>query len=59
MAPDKLQSIKSQEIHLEGLREEALDLTGAGDCQLILLRKLIHTQNGNDILWDVSHWGQA
>lgn len=36
--------------HLEGLGQETLDLTGAGHSQLVLLRQLIHTQNGNDIL---------
>lgn len=36
--------------HLEGLRQETLDLAGAGHSQFVLLRQLIHTQNGDDIL---------
>lgn len=36
--------------HLEGLGQETLDLTGTGHSQLVLLRQLIHTQDGNDIL---------
>lgn len=36
--------------HLEGLRQETLDLAGAGHGQFVLLRQLIHAQNGNDIL---------
>uniref|UniRef100_A0A182P1D5 Prokaryotic-type class I peptide chain release factors domain-containing protein n=1 Tax=Anopheles epiroticus TaxID=199890 RepID=A0A182P1D5_9DIPT len=35
---------------LERLRQETLDLAGAGDRQLVLLGQLIHTQDGNDIL---------
>mmetsp|Transcript_20599 Transcript_20599/g.62033 ORF Transcript_20599/g.62033 Transcript_20599/m.62033 type:complete len:405 (+) Transcript_20599:112-1326(+) len=35
---------------VEGLRQEALDLAGAGDGQLVLLGQLIHTQDGDDIL---------
>lgn len=36
--------------HLEGLGQETLDLTGTGDGQFVLLRQLIHTQDGNDVL---------
>ena len=36
--------------HLEGLREEPLDLPGPGDGELVLLRELVHTQNGDDVL---------
>lgn len=36
--------------NMEGLRQEALDLAGTGNSQLVLLAELIHTQNGNDIL---------
>lgn len=36
--------------HLEGLGQETLDLAGTGHSQFVLLRQLIHTQNGNDIL---------
>ena len=35
---------------LERLRQETLHLTGAGDGQLVLLRQLVHTQDGDDIL---------
>ncbi|EAA00316.4 AGAP012078-PA [Anopheles gambiae str. PEST] len=35
---------------LERLRQEALDLAGAGDRQLVLLGQLIHTQDGDDVL---------
>jgi peptide chain release factor 1 len=35
---------------LERLRQETLQLTGAEDDQTIILRQLIHTKNGNDIL---------
>ena len=34
----------------EGLRQEALDLAGAGDGELVLFRKLVHAQNGDDVL---------
>src|SRR5919204_471128 len=34
----------------EGLREEPLDLAGAGDQQLVILRQLIRTQDGDDVL---------
>lgn len=36
--------------HLEGLGQETLDLTGTGHSQFVLLRQLIHTQDGNDVL---------
>lgn len=36
--------------HLEGLGQETLDLAGASHSQFVLLRQLIHTQNGNNIL---------
>src|SRR3954467_11268325 len=35
---------------VEGLGEEALDLAGAADGQLILFRKLVHAENGDDVL---------
>ena len=35
---------------VEGLRHELLDLTRSGDDELIILRKLVHTQNRNYIL---------
>lgn len=34
----------------EGLRQETLDLTGTLDGEFVGLGKLVHTQNGNDIL---------
>lgn len=36
--------------HLEGLGQETLDLAGAGDGQFVLLRQLVHTQDGDDVL---------
>src|SRR5690606_18762591 len=36
--------------HRKRLREEALDLAGAADDQLVLVRKLLDTENGDDIL---------
>lgn len=36
--------------HLEGLGQETLDLASTGHSKLVLLRQLIHTQNGNNIL---------
>lgn len=36
--------------HLEGLGQETLDLTGAGDGQFVLFRQLVHTQDGDDVL---------
>ncbi len=36
--------------HEEWLRQELLDLTGTSDSQLVVLRELVHTQNGNDVL---------
>src|SRR4051794_2522981 len=35
---------------VEGLREETLDLAGAADGQLILLRQLVHAEDGDDVL---------
>mmetsp|Transcript_24747 Transcript_24747/g.41849 ORF Transcript_24747/g.41849 Transcript_24747/m.41849 type:complete len:502 (-) Transcript_24747:56-1561(-) len=35
---------------VEGLRHKSLGLSGSGHSQLIIFGKLIHTQNGNDIL---------
>src|SRR5690625_217681 len=35
--------------HMEGLRQEALDLARAGNDLLVLIRELIHTQNGDNI----------
>lgn len=35
---------------LERLRHETLDLTSTLDSQLVLLRQLVHSENGNDIL---------
>ena len=34
----------------ERLREEALDLAGAGDDELVLLAELVHSQDGDDVL---------
>jgi hypothetical protein len=36
--------------NLERLGQESLDLAGASDSQLVLLRQLIHTKDSNDIL---------
>lgn len=36
--------------NLEGLGQETLDLASTGHSKFVLLRQLIHTQNGNDIL---------
>lgn len=47
----QLAHVASEDLsHLEGLGQETLDLTGACDSQSVLLRQLIHTQDGNDIL---------
>ena len=35
---------------MERLAQESLDLTGTGNSQFIIFTKLIHSQNGNDIL---------
>ena len=35
---------------VERLGEEALDLAGAADGQLILFRKLVHAEDGDDVL---------
>src|SRR5690606_3754081 len=36
--------------HEEGLRQEAFDLTSARNRELVLFRKLIHAENGDDVL---------
>ena len=36
--------------HMEGLGKESLDLPCTSHCQLVFLRQLIHTQDGNDVL---------
>ncbi len=36
--------------HVEGLRQEALDLAGAGHGELVLFRQLVHPQDGDDVL---------
>lgn len=36
--------------HLERLGQETLDLASTSHSKFVLLRQLIHTQNGNDIL---------
>ena len=36
--------------HLEGLWKVALDFPGARHSQFVILWKLIHTQNGDDVL---------
>lgn len=47
----QLAQVASEDLgHLEGLGQETLDLTGAGDSQFVLLRQLVHTQDGNDVL---------
>lgn len=38
---------------LERLRHETLDFTGTFDSKLVLLRQLVHTQDSNDILWNI------
>src|SRR6516164_3527568 len=35
---------------MERLRQEALDLAGARDRQLVLFRQLVHAQDGDDVL---------
>jgi hypothetical protein len=35
---------------MEGLGHELLDLAGTGDSDLVVLGKLVHAENGNDIL---------
>src|SRR4051812_29560786 len=35
---------------MEGLRQEALDLAGAGDDELVVLAELVHAEDGNDVL---------
>ena len=35
---------------MEGLRQEALDLAGARDGQLVLFRELVHAEDGDDVL---------
>jgi hypothetical protein len=35
---------------VERLRQEALDLAGAGDGELVLFRKLVHAQDRDDVL---------
>ena len=35
---------------MEWLRQETLDLPGTCYSELVFLRQLVHTQNGNDIL---------
>lgn len=47
----QLAQVASEDLgHLEWLRQETLDLTGTSHSEFILLRQLIHTQDGNDIL---------
>src|SRR5262245_12585181 len=36
--------------NMERLRQEALDLARAGDGDLVLLRQLVHAENGDDVL---------
>src|SRR5262245_6595399 len=36
--------------HVEGLRQEALDLAGARYGDLVLFRQLVHAKNGDDVL---------
>ena len=36
--------------HVERLGQEALDLAGAGHDQLVFLRQLVHSQDGDDVL---------
>ena len=36
--------------NVEGLGHELLDLTGAGDGELVVLGKLVHAKNGDDVL---------
>ena len=36
--------------HVEGLREEALHLAGAGDGEFVVFAELVNAQNGDDVL---------
>jgi hypothetical protein len=36
--------------HEERLRQEALDLAGAGHGQLVFFRQFVHAQDGDDVL---------
>ena len=36
--------------NVEGLRQEALNLTGARHCELLLFRKFVNAENGDDVL---------
>ena len=36
--------------HVERLREEPLDLAGAGDGQLVLVGQFVDAENGDDVL---------
>ncbi|GMR43041.1 hypothetical protein PMAYCL1PPCAC_13236 [Pristionchus mayeri] len=48
---DELSCVTSEDLsHLEGLGQELLDLTGAGHSQLVVLRQLVHSKNGDDVL---------
>ena len=48
---DQLAGVAGEDLgHLEGLGQEALDLAGAGHRQLVLLRQLVHSQDGDDVL---------
>lgn len=47
----KLAGLAGEDLgHLEGLGEKTLDLAGPGHRQLVLLRQLVHAQDGNDVL---------
>lgn len=48
---DELALVTGEDLSdLEGLRHETLDLACTLDDELVLLRQLVHTQNGDDIL---------
>jgi hypothetical protein len=42
--------VPQMKTHLEWLRQEVLCLTRPRDSELVILGKLVHTQNGNDVL---------
>jgi len=48
---DELAHVSGEHLgDLERLRQELLDLTGSGHDELVVLRKLVHTEDSNDIL---------
>jgi hypothetical protein len=48
---DELSGVGSEDLgHDEGLGEETLDLSGTSDSHLIFFRKIVHTENSDNIL---------